>query len=506
MMSDSTTPSPTTTQRAIVIDPDANLTEEEKIDRIREYAAELADKTEDCTAIVNELVMLATTYFGHTWSDEQIQWLKETAQQALVNRPKNKADDILRHGDPLAFFRSTFQTMHAGDRAVLDTVICGAAVQSVLNAQGIQPSISGPKGVGKTSAIYATVHLFPQEYLVAGSFSDKALFYHENLKDGADIVSDDTNLSQNLTDTVKRSTSNFQEPTVHLTVVGDKEKGFITEPHEIPPHLMFLFTSVDDVGDDQLNDRQYKISLENSLNDLDSYDQFLKNRMENGLPDYPVTEDVLICRDMLRQVKTRRFRVCFPFAWRIEFRDKSRKRDMRMFFDFIAASAVLSFRQRTSTEDTDPNGDRVIVLDAEEADYYRAVEVFAHNADTRKYRLNKEERALLDFGISLNRDESGIPFPELVKIYGKLPEIRMRRLLFGRSDTQSSGLTSKIPGMHTELGYYESAGGKRMSKIVHFPPEAKEKIEEMGGFVVLQARQTKDEENGEDEKDEGDEI
>jgi len=41
--------------------------------------------------------------------------------------------------------------------------------------------------------------------------------------------------------------------------------------------------------------------------------------------------------------------------------------------------------------------------------------------------------------------------------------------------------------MYTEWGYYESAGGKRQSNIVHFPAEAKEKIEEMAGFVVLQA-------------------
>ena len=498
MMSDAAT-----TQRAIVIDPDANLTDEEKIERLREYAAELAAKTEDCKVIIEELVMSATSYFGYIWPEDHMQWIEETAQQAIVNRPQNKADEILQHGDPLAFFRSTFQTFHAGDRAVLDTVICGAAVQSVLNAQGIQPAVSGPKGVGKTSAMYATVHLCPEEYVLVGTFSDKALFYNPELKDGSIILSDDTELSRDANDTVKRSTSNFQKPTMHQTVVSDKDKGFVTTEHEIPPHLMFLFTSVDDTGDDQLNDRQYKISLANSSNDLESYDDFLKNRMENGLPDYPVTADVLICRDILRQVKTRRFRVRISFARRIQFRDKSRKRDMRMFFDFIAASTVLFFRQRTSTEDTDAKGNRVIVLDAEEADFYRACEVFAHNADTRKFRLNKEERAILDFGISLDRSESGIPFPELVKIYAGLPQSRMRTLLFGRSDTHSKGLTSKIPGMYTEWGYYESAGGKRQSNIVHFPAEAKEKIEEMAGFVVLQPRQKKVEESDNGEVEDG---
>ena len=494
-----------TTQRAVVIDPDANLTDDEKIERIREYAAELAVKAEDCKEIVDELVMSATTYFGYTWPDEHMAWIEETAEQALANSPKNKAMEILHHGDPLAFFRSTFQTVHAGDQAVLDTVICGAAVQSVLNAQGIQPAVSGPKGVGKTSAMFAVVHLCPPEYVLVGSFSDKALFYDPSLRAGTLILSDDTELSREATDTIKRATSNFQKSTMHSTVVKDKDLGYVTKTSEIPPRLVFLFTGVDDTGDDQLNDRQYKISLENSRTDLDSYDRFLKDRMEKGVPDYPVTMEVLTCREMLREVKKHHFIVRIPFARRILFRDMNRKRDMRMFYDFIVSSAALFFCQRTCTEETDAAGDRVIMVDAEEADFYRACEVFAHNADTRKFRLNKEERALLDFGIRLGRSESGIPFPELVEEYAKVnsqaTESRIRRLLFGRRDREGGGLTSKIPGMHTEKGLYESAGGKRQAHIIHFPPEAKEKIEEMGNFVVLQARQK----NREESEDEGEE-
>jgi len=57
--------------------------------------------------------------------------------------------------------------------------------------------------------------------------------------------------------------------------------------------------------------------------------------------------------------------------------------------------------------------------------------------------------------------------------------------------------------MYTEWGYYESAGGKRQSNIVHFPAEAKEKIEEMAGFVVLQPRQKKVEESDNGEVEDG---
>jgi len=493
-----------TTQRAVVIDPDANLTDEQKIDRLRGYAVELAVRTGEKQEIVDKLVMSAATYFHCTWPDERMEWIGEIAEEALLNRPQNKAMEILQHGDPLAFFRSTFQTVHAGDRAVLDTVICGAAAQSVLNAQGIQPAVSGPKGVGKTSAMFATVHLCPPEYLLVGSFSDKALFYDPSLKAGTIILSDDTELSRDATDTIKRATSNFQKATMHSTVVKDKDLGYVTQTSEIPPRLMFLFTGVDDTGDDQLNDRQYKISLENSRTDLDSYDLFLKDRMEKGVPDYPVTPGVLICREMLRQVKSHRFRVRIPFSHRILFRDMGRKRDMRMFFDFIVSSAALFFCQRTCTEETDAAGDRVIVVDAEEADFYRAVEVFAYNADTRKYRLNKEERALLDYGIGLGRFESGIPFPDLVQQYARInpqaTESRIRRLIFGRRDREGGGLSAKIPGMHTEKGLYESASGKRQSNIIYFPPEAKEKIEEMGSFVILQARQKNEGEVLKDEK------
>ena len=77
-----------TTQRAVVIDPDANLTDEQKIDRLRGYAVELAVRTGEKQEIVDKLVMSAATYFHCTWPDERMEWIGEIAEEALLNRPQ----------------------------------------------------------------------------------------------------------------------------------------------------------------------------------------------------------------------------------------------------------------------------------------------------------------------------------------------------------------------------------------------------------------------------------
>lgn len=373
----------------------------------------------------------------------------------ITDEIATEAIEILRNGDPLRKLRKTFTALHSGDLEVLDILAVAVGAQSCLNTQGVQPALTGNKGAGKTSAAKAAVHLFPREYLLTSTFSNKALFYAD-LKPGMILFSDDTTLTPDMTDLIKRCMSSFQEETEYRTVDGKLKPRVYT----IPPRTMFLFTSLGDQGDDQLNDRQFKIGVETDERKDEDYETFLKRKATEGEPDYPLTRDVLVCRAMVLEVKRRLFRVRMPFFKYVSFEDKSNRRIMRNFVDFIAAVAALRFMQRQQSE---PDEAGVITLTATTEDMQTAAALFKSNEDTRKLGLTKEERALWQY----IADQGGeIPEGELIERYSKSGQRRtatrtnIRRLLYGRTDRgrEDGGLVGKIPGAHVRKDLVSTTG------------------------------------------------
>lgn len=412
------------------------------------------------------------------------------------------AEQILQDGRVLEYFRDVYGAMHSGDVPVLDSILCGAAVQSAINTMGIQPALNGPSGAGKTSGAKAALHLCPPEIVFKTSLSSKALFYDERLRPGCIIFSDDTTLAFDILDTIKRAMSNFQEPTEHLTV----DRGINSENRAralvIPPRQMFLFTAVSDTGDDQLNDRQYMISVEQTPESEQEFDKFLKDRVTIGREEYPVTDDVLVCREILRTIRKHLFRVRVPFAHRVRFTDLSKKRNMGSFFDYVMASAILNFRRRQQGH-TPGDEEGVITLTATVEDFEVAREIFRANEDTRAYDLNKEERALLDWIIERTASDygppEGIPEPDIVRDYrtrtGKaLPRAKIHRLLHGRADQASrGGLLAKVPGMYVEQRLLEIGERSRRSvNVIFAPTTARSKLSDYEDWVRLEADDPRD--------------
>jgi len=402
------------------------------------------------------------------------------------------AEDLLQEGRVLEYFRDVYGGMHSGDVPVLDSILCGAAVQSAINTMGIQPALNGPSGAGKTSGAKAALHLMPPELVFKTSLSSKALFYDERLRPGCIIFSDDTTLAFDILDTIKRAMSNFQEPTEHLTVDRGANSENRARALVIPPRQMFLFTAVGDTGDDQLNDRQYMISVEQTPDTEREFDEFLKARVATGREEYPVTDDVLVCREILRTVRAHLFRVRVPFAHAVRFTDLSKKRNMGSFFDYVMASAILNFRRRPQGH-TPGDEENVITLTATVEDFEAAREIFRANEDTRAYDLNKEERALLDWIIERS-DGIGIAEPDIVRDYrtrgGKaLSRAKVLRLLHGRADQASrGGLLAKVPGMYSEQRILEiGERSRRAVNVIFAPSVARSQLRDYEEWVRLES-------------------
>lgn len=339
--------------------------------------------------------------------------------------------------------RETYGALHSGDLEVIDTIAVAVGSQCCVNTQGVQPALTGGKGSGKTSGAKAAMHLMPREFLIEGTFSNKALFYAD-LKPGMVLFSDDTTLNGDMTDLIKRCMSSFQEETEYRTVDSKLRPRVYT----IPPRTVFLFTSLCDQGDDQLNDRQFKIGVETDDQTDAAYEEFLRQKAIEGMPDYPVLRAVLVCRAMIREMKQHLFRVRMPFFKYVTFEDKSNRRIMRNFVDFIAGVAALRFAQRQRSE-PDENG--VVTLSATVADMRTAAELFKTNEDTRKLGLTKEELRLWHVIAGYGGE---IAESDLIALCGRDGRSRsgtrthIRRLLYGRTDrgADDGGLLGKVPG------------------------------------------------------------
>ena len=414
---------------------------------------------------------------------------------AIRSHPEitDRALEILKTGSPLQFFHDTFATIHSGDVPVLDTILCGAAVQAAVNTKGIQPALNGPRGAGKTSGARAAVHLFPQEYVFTTSLTSKALFYDRRLMPGCIVFSDDTELEAGLLSTIKRAMSFFQEETEHLTVDKGPGNENVARALCIPPRQMFLFTAVGDTGDDQLNDRQFMLSIDQTPGAEAAYDDFLKEQVKEGRQEYPVTEEVLVCQEILRFVKSHLFRVKIPYADAVKFRDCSKKRNMGTFFDFIMASAILKFLQRKhSLTEGDPED--IVTITATVEDFHTARSIFKTNEDTRAYDLNREERALLDWIVE-HADGFGLPEPDIIRGYSREGKSRnstrakIRRLLYGRDgspNTITGGLLAKVPGMTVEMQTRRIGEEvKKTVNVISTPPWAKSGLDDFADWVSL---------------------
>ena len=353
-----------------------------------------------------------------------------------------KAKEIIASGKALDYIAEAFKTLHYGDVEINQVISLAVGCQSITNVQGVQPTTTGEAGQGKTAAVRACCHLLPRAYMMESGFSNKALFYSD-LGPGMVIFSDDTALTPELNDVVKRSMSNFQSDTEYKTLDASREPVTLI----IPRRTVFLFTSVDTQGDQQLADRQYPISISNTPESNEGYIRWRNRKDVTGEEDYPVNEQVLVCRAIYGSIKRKLFRVTVPFADFISFTEKNKRRAMRYFMDFIKAVAVYHYPDRNPSA---PGEDGIITLTATVEDMEEAVEYFASNKDIRKHSLTKDELALWQF-ISANvHDDGEILETELYEKWVKRTRDTYNnfyRKLHGRKDRGTRGLLDKVPGL-----------------------------------------------------------
>ena len=371
---------------------------------------------------------------------------KEITDEDVISQKeiRTRTEHILLNEDPMKFLERTAHKFHVGDNLIIRSLICSVACQSVLNSKGIQLKMSGASGKGKSAVCKAVGHIIPKTHFRETSVTPKALYYDETLEVGTTILSDDTSLSNDMEETVKRSSSNYQTTTEHHTLVNGKSKKFI-----IPARLNWWFTNVDDDQSVQVLNRQFQLDIDTSPEQ--DIKVFKSRRERDDELEFFIDEDVLVCREIFSILKEDSQQLCvkIPYINKIHFPDIHNRRNPSIFFDFIRAFTIINFKNRKMNKNNK--------LLANEDDFNNATKIYNPRAKQQKYKLNDNEinvlKVLSDNARPIVTSEDGwfeITAKDLQNILG-IEQSTLASRMNGRQDRPESGLISKCKWIRKDV-------------------------------------------------------
>lgn len=345
-----------------------------------------------------------------------------------------KAVDILEHGDPLKVAIDAFHTMAAGNEEVCIMMIllfCGA---SCGNTKGIILFINGKAGIGKSYEARASMKLLPWECTTVASVSDKALLYHE-YSAGMMFLMDDAEIPQDLERIMKESSGAYQEETTFKTV----NKGTpITLT--IPPRTTYATTSVENANGVQMNSRGFPITIEESEERDAAVEKIWEEIERTGDEGFKISEEVLICREMLREIRKKLHYVKLSAEVIDAFKARIPKRDYRarnILTDMTKDFAILRHRQR----EVDKRGKIIATID----DFNDAMELYEPRETTIRSKLTENEMMVLRYIMENRR----VTF-EQIQDGTNLSKGQLNYTINGKGKNHDSGLAHKIPRFKAE--------------------------------------------------------
>ncbi|KKG51865.1 sigma-70 RNA polymerase sigma factor region 4 domain-containing protein [Methanosarcina mazei] len=365
---------------------------------------------------------------------DELGFPEETLDQA-----ETKALRILATGDPIDYVLETVEEMHVGDKNMQEGIGISIASQSCSNTDGIQISVNGKSGTGKSDAMKKHTHLLPARYKRVTNVSSKALYYM-NLRPGMVLFFDDKDPDPALEEVFKRCTTNYQGFTVYNTV---KDQGRLQLV--IPPRINWYFTSVESHVTAQMLNRQLLFDSDTSSVQDQSVFDLQKKNAKVGKSSIEVNMKVLICRRIYAHIKDQLFRVKIPFADRIELKMINDRRVFPLLLDMIKGYTIFKYQQRSVDEEG------CLIADLE--DFYRAKRLFEAKAESVITHLNENERKIIRY-IMENQGSNGCTYDEIAK-GTEIPYKTVQRIINGRKDREESGLIEKYNGLE-KIDYTES--------------------------------------------------
>lgn len=176
----------------------------------------------------------------------------------IVKSQIEEAKKIWEEGRALDYMCSSCRSKHTGDTFIIETLILSYAATRIKNCEGIHVSISGGAGTGKSHVTTVVKDHLPESSILSGRLSDKALFY-KSVPPKTVIIMDDQELSEDIQEAIKNSTTDWNTPYYYYTV---KNQG--SETLKLPVRAVYWVVKVNLNGDEQILDRQLLFFVDES--------------------------------------------------------------------------------------------------------------------------------------------------------------------------------------------------------------------------------------------------
>jgi hypothetical protein len=204
----------------------------------------------------------------------------------------------------------------------------------------------------------------------------------------------------------------------------------------IPPRINWYLTSVESTSSAQLLSRQFKCNTSETKEQKNAITGKQKEEAESGNLGVTFMDfDILVCRYIYDEIKSKMFRVKIPYAKRIQFHDNQDSRNTSMFLDMIKGYVIFFHMQRG----TDEEG----FLLANESDFWCAKKLFDSQLESSVTKLTDRERLVLQY----IKDNLIYCTVSEIALGTGIPESSVRNILKGRKDRASEGLLDKIKGL-----------------------------------------------------------
>jgi len=338
-----------------------------------------------------------------------------------------RAIQALSEQNPMQKFITGYSISHVGHTQILRAIIYSECLKSSCTTKGLQPAVTGMRGSGKSHAVRTATHLMPKDAVYTATLSPKALFY-KNPAQKTTFYMDDAVIPEELVSLMKRKQTQFQESTIYGTVV-DKKWVEVS----IDKRMVFITTSVSQLGDEQLTDRALLIDIKNEKSDDEIFYKFESERRTRGLPEFPECDEVTLCRDMLAHIRNNEFRVIIPA---LDFAFYHDRRLMEQCYDLMEASAILNYMSREHQND---NGTIIVRATTEDLANALDFDMFRFSESKALAKMTRSERAFDQVvqGLLSNSESKHFTEKELADLTN-LTVPAVRNHLYGRGNNPTT--------------------------------------------------------------------
>ena len=382
----------------------------------------------------------------------------EAAESKYREEIKKKADEIYNSGGFIEYCLNLYSRLWFGDRHIFEWLMCAFANNFVENTrEPIHIFVNGKSGLGKSESVKTFLTTVPEEYLLTGSFSRKAILYTSKIKAGSIIFQDDHVPNDEEAEIIRGILSGWADGWTHNTVekIGGENQ---LKSMAIPKRIIKILTNAEGLSqsdrEGQDDSRFVTLEVSRSKEDMRAIIGF----SDNEIPDARYETEVI--KTVWRSIASDCHTVEIPFKIQVDDSAIYKIREYKRFITLIKAICVLkNIAVATKTE------------------FQQALDLWSYVTtmiDNESAGLSKEQRAVLQKMQELSAGGKQVYMSDLAdRLKGRMKSPNIYRALRGRNgswEEPRGGILSIVKGIGIDDIMIRAPDGNKKEKVFTLEP------------------------------------